>query len=72
MHRFFGEPGLQFMLQAYRGPEDRAILAALRVRLKNRAPLLLADTRRQAELRLLVSAPDDFIPCLARADQAAI
>lgn len=74
MHRFFGESGLRLMQEAYRGAEDRAILTTLRIRLKNPAPLLAADPRRQAELRLLVSAPEDFIPCLARAraNEAAI
>jgi hypothetical protein len=67
LHRFFGNPGLRLIQEAYDGPEDRAVLDTLRRRLNDRAPALVADGRIAAEIALLVSAPEGFIPCLARA-----
>ena len=67
LHRFFGEPGLRLMLEAYNSPEDRAVLDALRRRLDERAPALVGDGRLAAEIGLLVSDPEGFIPCAARA-----
>ena len=66
VHRFFGEPGLRLMREAYDSPEDRAVLDALRRRLDDRAPALVGDGRLAAEIELLVSAPGSFIPCVAR------
>ena len=67
VHRFFGEPGLRLMQDAYDSPADRAVLDALRRRLDDRAPALVGDGRLAAEIGLLVSAPEGFIPCMARA-----
>ena len=67
VHRFFGERGLALMREAYDSPADRAILDTLRRRLDDRALTLVADGRLAAEIELLVSAPEGFIPCLARA-----
>ncbi|MBD0271215.1 MAG: M48 family metalloprotease, partial [Acetobacteraceae bacterium] len=67
LHRFFGEPGLRLMQEAYESPEDRAILATLRRRFGDRAPALVSDGRFAAEIALLLSAPESFVPCAARA-----
>ncbi|GAA0586324.1 hypothetical protein GCM10009416_25910 [Craurococcus roseus] len=67
MHRFFGEPGLALMRDAYGSPEDLAILDTLRRRRDDRAPALTGDARLAAEIELLLSAPESFIPCVARA-----
>lgn len=66
MHRFFGEPGLALMREAYGSPEDLAILDTLRRR-DDRAPALTGDARLAAEIELLLSAPESFAPCVARA-----
>lgn len=67
VHRFFAEPGLRLIQEAYDTRDDRAILARLQRRLGERAPALVADGRVAAEIALLVSAPESFIPCVARA-----
>jgi Zn-dependent protease with chaperone function len=67
VHRFFDEPGLRLMREAYDSPRDIAILDTLRRRLRESAPALAADKRVAAEIELLVSAPEAFIPCIARA-----
>lgn len=69
MHRFYGEPGLRLVLDTYDSRDDRAVLDTLRRRLRDRAPALIADGRIAAEMEFLVSAPDSFIPCVARALQ---
>ncbi len=68
-HRFFGAEGLNVMQQAYDDGLDREILATLARRLGEGAPALLGDPESAAELALLVSAPEAFVPCLARAGE---
>jgi hypothetical protein len=48
-------------------PEDRAVLDALRRQLQDGARARKADGRIVAEMQLLISAPENFIPCVARA-----
>jgi Zn-dependent protease with chaperone function len=67
LHRFFGKPGLSLIQETYDSLDDRAVLESLRRRLDEGAPGLVADKRVAAEIALLVSAPESFIPCLARA-----
>jgi Zn-dependent protease with chaperone function len=67
LHRFFGKPGLSLIQETYDSLDDRAVLESLRRRLDEGAPGLVADKRVAAEIALLASAPESFIPCLARA-----
>ena len=66
-HRFFGEPGLRVMRAAYDTSAEPPILDALRQRLDSRVPAFAGDAQVAGEIRLLVSAPARFIPCVARA-----
>jgi Zn-dependent protease with chaperone function len=68
LHRFFGREGLDLMRRAYQGSDDAAVVDKLRQRLKARAPTLRADGRVAAEMDFLVSSPEEFLPCLARAE----
>jgi hypothetical protein len=65
LHRFFDEPGLRLMREAYASEADRAVVATLQRRLAD-APPLTGDRRLAAEIEFLVAAPDEFIPCVAR------
>jgi Zn-dependent protease with chaperone function len=67
VHRFYGEPGLGLVQEAYDTPQDRAVLATLADRLRDAAQPLAADARALAEMQLLVSEPTAFVPCVARA-----
>ncbi|RAI41235.1 M48 family metalloprotease [Rhodoplanes roseus] len=69
VHRFYGTEGLRLFQQAYDSPQDHAVVDTLRRRLDAGAPALLADRRLAADMRFLVSAPDAFVPCIARASQ---
>jgi hypothetical protein len=67
LHRFYGEPGLRLLQEAYDTPQDRAVLATLAGRIGDAAQPLAADARTVAEMQLLVSEPTAFVPCVARA-----
>jgi hypothetical protein len=71
MHRFFGNAGLEVIGRAYDSAEDRQILDRLRQRLASDAPLLRENQRRARDMEFLVSSPNEFIPCLARAMRRA-
>jgi hypothetical protein len=71
VHRFFGEPGLRLLQDAYDSPDDRALLATLTTRLRASAQPLSADARILADAQLLTSDPSAFIPCVARARTTA-
>jgi hypothetical protein len=70
IHRFYGEPGLRLLQEAYDTAQDRAVLATLAGRLGDAAQPLAADVRAMAEMQLLVSDSTAFIPCVARASMA--
>jgi Zn-dependent protease with chaperone function len=67
LHRFYGQPGLLLLQEAYDTPQDRAVLATLAQRLRDAAQPLAADSRTVAEMQLLVSDSMAFVPCVARA-----
>jgi Zn-dependent protease with chaperone function len=70
MHRFFGIAGLDLIRQVYASPEDSVVIEKLKQRVQGGAPLLTSDSRVAAESRLLMSEPEEFIPCLARASSS--
>jgi Zn-dependent protease with chaperone function len=67
MHRFFGEEGLQAARETYGSAADHRIVQALRERLQDGLELGPEKARLRSELNFLVSASEDFIPCVARA-----
>lgn len=67
VHRFYGEPGLRLLQDAYDTPADKAVVATLAGRLRNAAEPLAGDARLAAEIQLLVSDASAFVPCVARA-----
>jgi hypothetical protein len=70
VHRFFDDAGLRIMQEAYDSPADGAVLAQLRERLHEGAPALRAEPKLAKEAALLILAPQDFVPCVARAEAA--
>ena len=67
LHRYGGEAGLRTMQEAYDTDKDRAVLALVARRLDEGAPALLADRKIENDIKLLLSAPAKFSPCLAQA-----
>jgi hypothetical protein len=71
VHRFFDDAGLRLMQDAYDSPADRAVLGRLRDRLHEGSVALRADGKLAKEIDLLIAAPQEFVPCLARAEAKA-
>jgi Zn-dependent protease with chaperone function len=71
VHRFFGEPGLQFAFQRYAGPAHQGAIALLRRRVADPAFASGLSPLQRAELELLTTSPVDFISCTARREQVA-
>jgi Zn-dependent protease with chaperone function len=69
IHRFFGDPGLQLAMAQYDAPEDQAAIALLRERRADPGFVKSLSALERAELDLLATAPQDFIPCIARRSQ---
>jgi hypothetical protein len=67
VHRFYGEPGLALLQEAYNTREDQTVLTSLAGRLRDTAQPLSAEARIVADAQLLASDPSAFIPCVARA-----
>jgi hypothetical protein len=65
-HRFFGEPGLRAMQEAYASPADAAVLKLIGERYNGGDPAMRSDPETAAKVRLLVTSPADFTPCQAR------
>jgi hypothetical protein len=66
VHRFFGEPGLRVIQDAYAGAGDAAVLQLLSERVDSDDPVLSADPETLAKIKFLVASPGDYVPCEAR------
>ena len=66
VHRFFGEPGLSIVQRQYARSEHNAVVDTIRERLADPAFTREIPAIEQAEYRLLVNDPANFITCVAR------
>ncbi|WP_375410957.1 M48 family metalloprotease [uncultured Methylobacterium sp.] len=64
--RFFGEPGLTVMRQAFASPAHRQAIQRLGARLRDLQWAASLSTVERAEYTLLADSPNDFITCMAR------
>jgi Zn-dependent protease with chaperone function len=66
IHHFFGEPGLDHALASFASPVHAKAVALLSERLRDPGfSTGLTDVQR-AEMTLLATKPDSFLPCVAR------
>ena len=69
IHRFFGDPGLQFAAPRYADADHQTAIALLRQRLTDPGFASALSPLERGEIEVLAAAPQDFVSCIARRRQ---
>jgi Zn-dependent protease with chaperone function len=72
IHRFFGNPGLEAEAARYASPDHEAAIALLQQRLSDPGFAVSLSPLERAELKLLATAPTEFVSCTARRAQGQV